>query len=758
MSVLKKLPIVILALILLAAPLIGRWLYFHEGRYQPGAVVRPDLSQIQPTLPEPQPYSDSTSAISPGTTLLDLAHANRVRISELNVLQARLASRGQLLEPIMEAGDLASKLRYARSLVIISPGEDWTSEEIDQVLQFVDKGGRLLLVTDPSRFAVLYDEWDQYIGLDHDAPHINDLATRFGLTFHTDYLYNTSENAGNFRNIRLTKFANGPLTQGLKQLVFYATHSIRSEEPALVAAGGQTRSSTSEVDQDLTVGLLAADGAVLALGDLTFLTEPHNAVYDNDRFVANIADFLSGAQRQYELTDFPFLFEEQVDLVYAGDPLLDGSLLELSSTLQNLFEQASKVLTVRATEDDMQDTLILGLYKQANEAKSLLSSAGVTLLITPTHTTEIDEELLPSEAPSEAGEEISATLVPEPTSTPSPESGGRVETEASLQRPAKNRIQVEPLGDMALTGTSVVMLQKEAERTVMVILSDTETDLESVLDKLAVGDLSTCLLHQREESPISQVALCPTSATGPEGQDGGWEEPEVNGVSPAPEPTAPPDAVPPERPDEPPAGILIVALDEGKGRYDGMTSADDYAAILSDQFPVTIWSISQDGPLDEERLSGYDLIIWTAGDYEPGLSKENSDLLFSSLLDGIPAILSGAYSGDTETVAIQRDIELEDPGHPLALGFKPGEVIEFVSAPSGKEYEVDVLDDVQEEGNTTVFVRGPSSEERGIPSIIAAEDEFTDFRLVYIGFPFYLLPEEAKTQLARNAVSWLFRP
>ncbi len=756
MSVLRKLPVVVLALILLVLPLVGRWFYFYEGRYQPGAVVRPDLSQIQPSLPETQPYSEREIAASPGTALLDLAHANRVRMAELNVLQARLASRGQLLEPLTEVADLAGKLRYAQSLIIVSPGQDWTAEEIQQVVHFVDKGGRLLLVTDPTRFVPLFDEWDQYVGLDHDAPHINDLAARFGLTFQTDYLYNTSENAGNFRNIRLSDFAGHPLTQGLDELVFFATHSIRSEEPGLIVANGETRSSTSEVDRDLTVGLLAADGAVLALGDLTFLTEPQNAVYDNDRFVANIADFLSSAQREYELADFPFFFEDEVDLVYAGEPLLDSSLVEGSSTLQNLFEQAGKVLTVRAAEDDAHDTLIVGLYRQASEVESFLGTAGVTLLITPTQTIEGDEEPSPTEVPSQpASGAPTETPIPEPALMSEPEPEGPEETDEQPEPATRNRVKIEPLGEMTVVGTSVLLLQQDVDRAVMVVLSDTEADLETALDRLAVGDLGSCLLHQAEGSPPSQVALCSTSTAGPAGQDGGWEEPDADSEPPAPEPSVPPETVPSERPDEPPAGILVVALDEGEGRYDSKTSAEDYAALLREQFPITIWSISQDGPLNEEELSSYDLIIWTAGDYDQGLSEENSDLLFSLLLDGIPAILSGAYAGDTETEAIQRDLQVQDPTHPLARGFEAGEVIEFVSAPSGEDYAVGVLDEVQEEGSSTVFVRGPNSEESGIPSIVALSDDSIGFRLVYIGFPFYLLPEAAKAQLAQNAVPWL---
>ncbi len=96
------------------------------------------------------------------------------------------------------------------------------------VREFVAKGGRLLLVADPTRFVVEWDEYD-YLVFDYDAPHMNTLSTEFGLIFQADYLYNTVENEGNFRNIGLTQFGDDALVAGLERVVFYAAHSIETE-------------------------------------------------------------------------------------------------------------------------------------------------------------------------------------------------------------------------------------------------------------------------------------------------------------------------------------------------------------------------------------------------------------------------------------------------------------------------------------------------------------------------------------------------
>ncbi len=327
---LKKALLVLVGLVLLVLPLALRWFYFHEGQYQPGPVPRPDLSQIKAATPDLVSFTDTQTESEPGAILVDLAHDNRVEMAELNVLQARLAARGQRLDSVMayeDSSDLVQKLRYAKALLVISPGRSWTPTEIRHVQDFVAKGGRLLLVADPTRFDVIIDEEGGLVGLDSDVIHINDLAARFGLVFQSDYLYNTVENEGNFRNIQLTEFKDHELTQGLEQVVFYAVHSIESEEPALITASGETRSSNTERTGELAVATLAAGERVLAVGDLTFMTEPNNDAYDNDQFIANVADFLSGAQRQYDLADFPFFFGDQVHLVFTGDPLLAASYL-----------------------------------------------------------------------------------------------------------------------------------------------------------------------------------------------------------------------------------------------------------------------------------------------------------------------------------------------------------------------------------------------------------------------------------------------
>ena len=427
---------------------------------------------------------------------------------------------------------------------------------------------------------------------------------------------------------------------------------------------------------------------------------------------------------------------------------MDSDLVQESSALQVRLAEVGKTLTVRDEEDGASDTLYLGLYEQAVEIEPYLAAAQVTLVFTPTLAIEDDD----SGESLDTSASITATL--QPTTTESLNGG------AESPKTDRNRIVVESLGEMSPATTSLLLLQSEGSRQIMVALADSETGLKNTLARLATNDLAGCVLHEVETTVTSLLALCPSGELAEEGEEGGWQEPETEPI-PAPPEEAGSEAEPePEEvPEESMGTIVIVSLDAGVGRYDNMTSVQDYADILlQESYEVIIWSLAEDGLPSLDDLAIFDLSIWTMGDYEEGLDIEASDLLFNLMFEGVPVILSGAYVNDSSTELVQRDIQVSDASHPLARGFEAGDIVEFVMSPSGSEYEISVLDDWTEEDGDIVFVRGPSSEASGVPSIVAIEDDFGDFRLAYISLPIYLLPQGPKEQLVTNAVSWLLAP
>lgn len=716
---------VALAAVLLALPAAARWFYYHEGVPRAREVPRPDLAAVAAPTPQMPAFTDSFEPADPGTVLVDRAHHNNLQVSELNALKARLEARGQRIELVESVDDLAGQLRHARALVTISPRDDWTADEIRSVKQFVDKGGRLLLVTDATRYEFSFDADGNYLGMDHDAAHMNELAGQFGLIFQPDYLYNTSEHESNFRNIKLSSFDANPLTEGLTQVIFYATRSILSQEPALIQATGATRSSASEQADALAVAVLAHQGQVLALGDLTFMTEPFNAVADNNRLTARIADFLSGGQRRFDLTEFPFFFRDEVDLVFAGGPVLDSDLLAGGGVLQAAFDENGKQLTVQHQEDKTRDTLFVGLYDQAKEAQPYLAEAQVTLSITPTK-----EEASGDESPPASSTEVTVT--------------------AEISPAMPSRVEIQSFGEMVVTGTSLLALATDGERHVLVVLAHTQTGVEDAIKRLTDGDLGECVLRATQAPSQTLLALCPTGEVKPGAGEGGWTNPEA-------EPASKQGASgPEEKPTVAKGNILIVALDVGKGRYDSLTGAEEFAAILKDGYKTTLWSKKQDGLPGSDVIAANDLVVFASGDYPDALGDAENALVLQIMLHGTPVILSGAYLGNTGTESVLRDIQVKEADHPIASGFEPGQVIALLPGPSGSEYKTELLGS-EADAAAIPFVRGPASEDKGTAALMVLEETASGLRAVFMGLPIYLLPEEARTRLVTNTVGWLLK-
>ena len=321
---------------------------------------------------------------------------------------------------------------------------------------------------------------------------------------------------------------------------------------------------------------------------------------------------------------------------------------------------------------------------------------------------------------------------------------------------------------MVLPGTSLFILETDSDRQVLVVLAATTTGLKSAVERLAEGQMEDCLFTETGDPP-TVIALCPTGEVAPGEGEGGWpdEEPEPPGPT-SPITTTEPvtvtpgtgdDIIEPPELDQPEGSILVISLDVGEGQADSMTSVEDYVTILEERYDVTVWTASEQGTPDYADLTDYDLIIWTSGDFQGAWGEDVTELLFLVMVDGIPAIASGAHIDDTASVSVQRDIRVSDPTHPAARGFQPSETIPFVTGPSGREFEVDIHSDVVDAEDTGIaFVRGSSSEDEGVASVFTLVDELSGLQLEIIGFPLYLLPEWAKSQLVLNSVEWMLAP
>ncbi len=326
-------------------------LIHYRGLYQPPSLGRLDFEGIDVEKALDVDFIDEYVGYT-GTVVFDLAHDNDIELRELGVLVSRLTARGLNIEYIIEPDQLGDKLKYAVSYVVISPRVTYSAEEIDLISSFIDKRGRLLLIHDPSR---------------RDS--INILSTEFDLVYDTGYLYNQVYNDGNYQYIFLEDFGSSEVTDGLNKISMYAASSISSTGIALGFSDSSTYSST-QPKQRFTPMVITSGGNVLALADLSFMIEPYNSVFDNNKLVSNIADFLGSGRRVYHISDYPYFLGDDYYLVYAEESLLDIALTIKGSV--------GRQVNFRSRDPGFGNTLIVGTYNSTLTEK-YLDSAGITL-------------------------------------------------------------------------------------------------------------------------------------------------------------------------------------------------------------------------------------------------------------------------------------------------------------------------------------------------------------------------------------------
>jgi len=342
---------------------------FYRGTYD--APETADLRFEEITTPlSAYPIFTEQPEVRTGLLVIDGAHDNDFSQNEVVSLLSSLANRGITVdfmgEPSrfggfqrVDSSDrfemLERKLRQAGSLAVIAPGQPYTEEERGLVRRFVDKGGRLLLIGDPTR-----------------SQQINSLSEEFGLSFQPGFLYNQVDFDLNHRNIFVQDFFSDPVTEGLSAVAFYTAGAIRSAGPALAYTDGNTFSTIVEGVEPFYPLAKANQDNVLAVGDLTFMIPPQDSILDNNRLIANIAEFLASGDRGFELSDFPYFFDGAVDIVL-GRP----SLLELGAGLRRALSGFQIDAQVKNREEPGKDLIFLGLYDDAVQAERYLSLAGI---------------------------------------------------------------------------------------------------------------------------------------------------------------------------------------------------------------------------------------------------------------------------------------------------------------------------------------------------------------------------------------------
>ncbi len=477
---------ILIAIGLFLIPIVARTIWYYNGIYTPSESLQtPDFLGLEIATPELSTSVVSTKSETgaSGVVLFDLAHSNQYQITEIEVLIDDLKNRGAEIAILDENEDLSMLLKGASAFVSIAPTMDFSEEEIQTVQNFVERGGRLLVIADPTRST------SEYVSSRSESVRVaNTLLEPYQLTFRDDYAYNVYDHEGNFRNIILHPRVKSELTANVSELVFYSARSLSSYETNLIAGDENTLSSLTDSGEDLCLAALSGKN-VLAIGDFTFLSSPYYQVSDNAQFITNISRFLISSDRQKTFADLPYLFSQPIGILLDEGITIDQDLLDRISELKDLYGQKDISVEILEEDDEEFDLILLGLLPANETVMEYLEGFDIQFGSQPRNTAV--PQVAPAETAEELDERAEETAQPTATSTPAP-------TQPVLQY---GQVSIGGIGQVSQNDFGFILLKSENDRTILILLSDNQDGLIDLLTMLSYGDLDSCYIE-------SNIALC----------------------------------------------------------------------------------------------------------------------------------------------------------------------------------------------------------------------------------------------------------
>jgi hypothetical protein len=442
-----------IAILALLLPALLRGLWFYRGiPAQRPEIATPDYASFaRPEAAVSTPDLDNVDQFG-GTVLVDGYHGNQFALNEIDALTSAIQARGGKMEIVTDALSLEAQLKTASAFVTISPSAVFSQYDTQLLKSFTERGGRILVFTDATRFFLSYDYISGNPIALGDANAANTLLKLWDISVNNDYLYNTAKNEGNFRNVLFDDFAKSELTFGLSEVALYGSHSVESASGEILLQGAETNLSSADDAHDPNAGgaVVSEDGSVAVFGDFTFLSAPYSTYTDNATLIQNLADFALSGERAVNLNNFPYLFQEKTVQVFVSPDLQKvPSLVAALGNLQSSMRLLNYKLEFVDKAPTSGDTIIIGTFDVTDEYDAYLKKADV----------EIDFDL----------------------------------------------INTTQFGEVSSSGNALVIFDANKKGNTLVLAANSSEDLLTLLGSLGYGSLGSCLTSD-------QVAVCSVGA------------------------------------------------------------------------------------------------------------------------------------------------------------------------------------------------------------------------------------------------------
>jgi hypothetical protein len=468
----------LIALICLLLPILARALWFYQGFYFRSPFDQaPDYEKFMVPLPTlaTQPAPEFIEKGFSKKVLIDYAHTNRFNLAEIDSLTQALLHLNASIELDKDGKELTNKLQGADAYVIIAPTTAFNIESIRTVEKFVKRGGRLLIVADPTRTYQNY-----YVDVQNSILYANQVVDPFRIAFKTDYIYSITHNEGNYRNVFAIPAEKNKLNHDIDNIVFYGAHPLTGVLVPLLKGDKTTLASGTDQGGDSVMAASSMDGRVLALGDMGFMVTPYHQVADNHRLVLNIAEFLAGESRPRSITDFPNLFTRPVVILETEDLNKDKNLLVELSSLQSAYESQGLEIAISRQPEEGKDLLILGIYPSSPVLSNYLLSSGFEMK----NSGILDTTLAPVISTNNQ-----ASTTPAPPIT-------KIEFK-------NDTYQFPGIGAIPSRGFNFILYNQGEKRNTLILLAESRKNIIDLIKFINKGSLKGCLIQPN-------LAVCPS--------------------------------------------------------------------------------------------------------------------------------------------------------------------------------------------------------------------------------------------------------
>ena len=407
-------------------------------------------------------------------------------MAEIEALRDQFLWKGAEIIMLEGESELELLLKKSDAFVIISPTEFFSETEVELIEEFVNRGGRLLVIADPTRSITEYaTEREESVII------ANEILAPYRISIKNDYVYNLAENEGNFRNVIINSPENNFLTRNISEIVFYAAHSLSASTEPLLTGSENTLSSLDDAAFEISLAATDTSQNVLVMGDMTFMVTPYNQVLDNFQLILNIADFLYGGTREKRLDDFPYLFKRDIGLIFHGDIDLDENLIKKVADLKSLYAPDDISLSILEEPIDGFDCIHLGIYPPGEDLEAYTEKFGIQFKLS-------DGTAMPLLTP---------TLINETT-----DGDGLEQEDTNGESPADeeenhvgNFFRIPGFGNVPDSGFGYFLLDSREGSIHLILLADSQENAINLLSLFSGGSLSGCLIHEN-------IAVCEQDA------------------------------------------------------------------------------------------------------------------------------------------------------------------------------------------------------------------------------------------------------